>query len=64
MIGTHSRRAERVALVALVLTLALTAVKLGVWLATDSLAVLSQMLDSALDIVALLLLFLGIRIAT
>ena len=58
-----SRRAERAALVALLVTCALTLAKLGVWLATGSLAVLSQTLDSGLDIVALLLLFLAVRLA-
>jgi cation diffusion facilitator family transporter len=56
--------AGRAALVALLLTVGLTAAKLAVWAATDSLAVFSQMLDSALDIVALLLLWLGIRLAS
>ncbi|MGH2697800.1 MAG: cation diffusion facilitator family transporter [Actinomycetota bacterium] len=59
-----SGRAERAALVALALTVLLTAAKLVVWAATGSLAVFSQMLDSALDIVALLLLFLGVRLAS
>lgn len=61
---TGSGRAERAALVALGLTVLLTITKLTVWAATDSLAVFSQMLDSALDIVALLLLFLGVRLAS
>ena len=62
--GTQTGRAGRAALVALALTVLLTGAKLVVWAATDSLAVFSQMLDSALDIVALLLLFLGIRLAS
>ena len=61
---TQMGRAGRAALVALLLTVLLTVTKLVVWAATDSLAVFSQMLDSALDIVALLLLWLGIRLAT
>ncbi|MGH2776407.1 MAG: cation diffusion facilitator family transporter [Actinomycetota bacterium] len=56
--------AQRAALVALALTCLLTATKLVVWAATGSLAVFSQMLDSALDIVALLLLFLAVRVAS
>lgn len=55
--------AERAARGALAVTVALTAVKIAVWIATGSLAVLSQALDSALDIVALGLLFVGVRIA-
>jgi cation diffusion facilitator family transporter len=62
--NTRVGRAGRAALVALLLTVLLTAMKLVVWAATDSLAVFSQMLDSALDIVALLLLWLGIRLAS
>ena len=57
------RRAERAALVALVVTVLLSLAKLGVWMATSSLAVLSQTVDSALDIVALVLLLLAVRIA-
>ncbi|MDQ3620731.1 MAG: cation-efflux pump [Actinomycetota bacterium] len=56
-------RAERVALAALVVTVALTGTKLLVWGLTSSLAVLSQALDSALDIVALGLVWMGVRIA-
>lgn len=63
MTQARSSRAERAALAALLLTCLLTVTKLAVWLATGSLAVLSQMLDSALDIVALLLLFLAVRLA-
>ena len=58
------RRAERAAIVALVVTVLLSLAKLGVWMATSSLAVLSQTVDSALDIVALVLLLLAVRIAT
>jgi len=58
------RRPERVALVALLVTCLLTAAKLAVWAATESLAVLSQALDSGLDVVALALVFLAVRIAS
>jgi cation diffusion facilitator family transporter len=64
MTALRAGRAERAALIALTLTVLLTGAKLIVWAATGSLAVFSQMLDSALDIVALLLLFLGIRLAS
>lgn len=57
------RRAERAALVSLAVTVALVIVKFAVWVATDSLAVLSQALDSLLDIVALALVFFGVRLA-
>ncbi|MDQ5874350.1 MAG: cation-efflux pump [Actinomycetota bacterium] len=56
-------RAERVALAALIVTVVLTGTKLLVWGLTSSLAVLSQALDSALDIVALGLVWMGVRIA-
>ena len=55
--------AQRTALLALAVTCLLTVVKIGVWAATSSLAVLSQALDSALDIVALGLVFFGVRLA-
>ena len=51
------------ALVAVGITALLAAAKIGVWAATDSLAVLSQALDSVLDIVSLGLLYVGLRIA-
>ncbi|MGH2779614.1 MAG: cation transporter, partial [Actinomycetota bacterium] len=63
MTQARSARAERAALAALLLTCLLTVSKLAVWLATGSLAVFSQMLDSALDIVALFLLFFAVRLA-
>jgi cation diffusion facilitator family transporter len=44
-------------------TAVLATAKIGVWAATSSLAVLSQALDSILDVVALVLVFLGVRIA-
>ena len=56
-------RAERQALVALSITLVLATAKVAVWAATGSLAVLSQALDSVLDIVALGLVYVGVRIA-
>ena len=54
---------SRTALLALGITCVLTLAKLAVWAATSSLAILSQALDSALDIVALGLVFFGVRIA-
>jgi cation diffusion facilitator family transporter len=56
-------RSERAALAALAITVVLAAAKLWLWAATASLAVLSQALDSALDIVLLSLVFIGVRIA-
>jgi cation diffusion facilitator family transporter len=57
------RRAERAALVALAVTGALTVAKFAVWAATSSLSVLSQALDSTLDVGALTLVFVGVRVA-
>ncbi|MGH2694552.1 MAG: cation diffusion facilitator family transporter [Actinomycetota bacterium] len=57
-------RTERVALIALLVTVALATAKVAVWAATGSLAVLSQALDSVLDVVALGLVFVGVRVAT
>ncbi|HEX2294975.1 MAG TPA: cation diffusion facilitator family transporter [Actinomycetota bacterium] len=54
---------ERAAAQALAITLALAAAKVAVWAATSSLAVLSQALDSLLDVVALALLLVGVRVA-
>ena len=54
---------ERAAAQALAVTLALAAAKVAVWAATSSLAVLSQALDSLLDVVALALLLVGVRLA-
>src|SRR5918995_1512154 len=56
-------RSERAALIALILTCVLAATKIVVWWATSSLAVLSQALDSLVDIVTLGLVFLGVRVA-
>ena len=60
---TQTSRAERAALLALAVTAVLAVAKVAVWAATDSLVVLSQALDSALDIVALGLLFVAVRLA-
>jgi cation diffusion facilitator family transporter len=49
---------------AVAVTLVLAAAKIAVWLATGSLVVLSQALDSLLDIAVLSLLYVAIRIAT
>lgn len=51
------------ALIALAITVVLAVAKVAVWAATGSLAVLSQALDSVLDILSLGLLFVGLRIA-
>lgn len=65
MTGAPSRsdRVERAARLAVAVTLVLTILKLAVWTVTSSLAVLSQALDSALDLVALGLVFVAVRIA-
>jgi cation diffusion facilitator family transporter len=57
------RNAERVALLALAVTAVLTVAKVAVWIATSSLVVLSQALDSAIDLVALGLVFVAVRLA-
>ena len=57
------RQAERAALIALLVTCALAGAKLLVWGATHSLAVLSQALDSVVDILALGLVFFAVRLA-
>ncbi|MFN2586846.1 MAG: cation-efflux pump [Actinomycetota bacterium] len=54
---------ERAAAGALAVTLLLAAAKIAVWAATSSLAVLSQALDSVLDVVALGLLLVGVGLA-
>jgi cation diffusion facilitator family transporter len=54
---------ERAAARALAVTVVLAAAKIAVWAATSSLAVLSQALDSVLDVVALGLLLVGVRLA-
>ena len=55
--------AVRVALFALAVTAVLTIAKVTVWLATSSLVVLSQALDSAIDLVALGLVLFAVRFA-
>jgi cation diffusion facilitator family transporter len=62
--NTRSRRVEQTALTAVGVTLVLAIAKVGVWLATSSLAILSQALDSALDVIALGLLYVGLRVAS
>lgn len=57
------RSAERTAAIALAVTVVLAGAKLAVWGATGSLAVLSQTLDSVLDVVALALVFFAVRLA-
>ncbi|MDQ1605623.1 MAG: hypothetical protein QOE01_3471 [Actinomycetota bacterium] len=57
------RRTERVVLVSLLVTLVLVVLKFVVWRSTSSLAVLSQALDSVVDLVALGLLLMGVRVA-
>lgn len=47
----------------MLITGALAVAKIAVWVATSSLAVLSQALDSVLDVVALGLVFLAVRVA-
>jgi len=59
----RSRSPQRVALVALVITGVLAVVKIAIALATSSLALLSQALDTAVDLVAIGLVFLAVRIA-
>ena len=54
---------QRAALGALAITLGLTAAKVVVGLATSSLAVLAQAVDSAIDIVAIGLVFFALRVA-
>jgi cation diffusion facilitator family transporter len=62
--GSHQTgRAERTALLALVITCAMAAAKVAVWALTGSLAILSQALDSIVDVVALGLVFVAVRIA-
>jgi cation diffusion facilitator family transporter len=56
--------AERAALVAIVITCLLALAKAVVWAVTGSLAVLSQALDSVVDVVALGLVFVGVRFAS
>ena len=60
---SRADRVERAARLAMGVTVVLTTLKIGVWLATSSLAVLSQALDSALDLIALGLVLVGVKIA-
>jgi cation diffusion facilitator family transporter len=57
------RRDERAALIALLITCALSAAKIAAWVATGSLVLLSQAFDSLLDAVLLGVVFWGLRIA-
>ena len=59
----RSGDAARAAAVSLGVTALLVVLKFAVWAATSSLAVLSQALDSVLDLVALGLVFFAIRVA-
>ncbi|HJR45171.1 MAG TPA: cation diffusion facilitator family transporter [Actinomycetota bacterium] len=63
MKSSPTRGAERAARAALFITAALAVAKIAVWLATSSLAVLSQAVDSLLDVVALGLVLFAVRIA-
>jgi cation diffusion facilitator family transporter len=56
-------RAHRAAGLALAITCLLAGAKVGAWAVTGSLAILSQALDSLVDIVGLGLVFLAVRIA-
>jgi cation diffusion facilitator family transporter len=56
-------RAQRVAGAALALTGVLAALKFAAWAATGSLAILSQALDSLVDLIGLGLVFLAVRIS-
>jgi cation diffusion facilitator family transporter len=58
------RGAERAAFLALLITCVVAAAKLGAWLATGSLVLLSQAFDSLLDVVLLGVVFWGVRIAS
>jgi cation diffusion facilitator family transporter len=60
---TRFKRSEHAARISLGVTLILVVLKAIVWLSTSSLAVASQALDSVLDLVALSLVFVGVRIA-
>ena len=59
----RARSSQRAALVALAVTTLLAAAKIVVWATTGSLAILSQAIDSLLDIVALGLVLVAVRIA-
>lgn len=55
--------AERAARLALAITAALAVTKIVAWAATSSLAILSQALDSLLDLVALALVLVAVRVS-
>lgn len=55
--------AERAARLALAITAALAVAKIVAWVATSSLAILSQALDSLLDLVALALVLVAVRVS-
>jgi cation diffusion facilitator family transporter len=58
------RASERAALFSVAVTVGLVVLKFLVWGTTGSLVVLSQTLDSVLDLVALGLVYFGVRLAT
>jgi cation diffusion facilitator family transporter len=58
------RASERAALFSVAVTVGLVVLKFLVWGTTGSLVVLSQALDSVLDLVALGLVYFGVRVAT
>lgn len=59
----RSPAAERIALRALGITCVLAALKVGVGIATSSLALLSQAVDTGVDVVAIGLVFFAVRVA-
>jgi cation diffusion facilitator family transporter len=63
--GVNATRATagQAAGAALLVTCVLAVAKVAVWVATGSLAVLSQALDSVVDVVALSVVFVGVRVA-
>lgn len=61
--GRSEGGARRAAGVALVVTLLLAVAKVAMWAATGSLAILSQALDSVVDVVGLGLVFVAVRVA-
>lgn len=60
----RSRHPQRVALTALSITAVMAAAKVGVALATSSLALLSQALDTVVDLVAIALVVVAVRLAS
>ncbi|HEX2235192.1 MAG TPA: cation-efflux pump [Actinomycetota bacterium] len=61
--GRSTGGARRAAAVALVVTVLLGMAKVATWAATGSLAILSQALDSVVDVVGLTLVFVAVRVA-